>query len=90
MTRNLLIAGGVAALIAFASARLVAADGDALVLPGTAGTSLTQEQQALKDARRQSDEARDRAARLAQQASAARDAAEQARRRAAAVAARIQ
>ena len=90
MTRNLLIAGGVAALIAFASARLIAADGDALVLPGTAGTSLTQEQQALKDARRQSDEARDRAARLAQQASAARDAAEQARRRAAAVAARIQ
>ena len=90
MTRNLLIAGGVAALIAFASARLVAADGDALVLPGTAGTSLTQEQQALKDARRQSEEARDRAARLAQQASAARDAAEQARRRAAAVAARIQ
>ncbi|WP_300114205.1 peptidoglycan DD-metalloendopeptidase family protein [Sphingobium sp.] len=90
MTRNLLIAGGVAALIAFASARLVAADGDALVLPGTAGTSLTQEQQALKEARRQSEEARDRAARLAQQASAARDAAEQARRRAAAVAARIQ
>ena len=90
MTRNLLIAGGVAALIAFASARLVAADGDALVLPGTAGTNLAQEQQALKDARRQSDEARDRAARLAQQASAARDAAEQARRRAAAVAARIQ
>jgi len=90
VTRNLLIAGGVAALIAFASARLVAADGDALVLPGTAGTSLTQEQQALKDARRQSDEARDRAARLAQQASAARDAEEQARRRAAAVAARIQ
>ena len=90
MTRNLLIAGGVAALIAFASARLVAADGDALVLPGTAGTSLTQEQQALRDARRQSEEARDRAARLAQQASAARDAAEQARRRAAAVAARIQ
>jgi len=90
VTRNLLIAGGVAALIAFASARLVAADGDALVLPGTAGTSLTQEQQARKDARRQSDEARDRAARLAQQASAARDAAEQARRRAAAVAARIQ
>ena len=90
MTRNLLIAGGVAALIAFASARLVAADGDALVLPGTASTSLAQEQQALKDARRQSDEARDRAARLAQQASAARDAAEQARRRAAAVAARIQ
>ncbi|EAT07746.1 peptidoglycan DD-metalloendopeptidase family protein [Sphingobium sp. 10 DY56-G10] len=90
MTRNLLIAGGVAALIAFASARLIAADGDALVLPGTAGTSLTQEQQALKDARRQSEEARDRAARLAQQASAARDAAEQARRRAAAVAARIQ
>ena len=43
MTRNLLIAGGVAALIAFASARLVAADGDALVLPGTAGTILAQD-----------------------------------------------
>ena len=76
--------------MAFAATRLPAADEDALILQGTAGTTLAQEQQALKAARRQSDDARDRAARLAQQATAARDAAEQARRRAAAVAARIQ
>lgn len=90
MTRHFFIADGIAALLLLAGTRLVAAGDDALVLQGTAGTSLAQEQQALKDARRQSDEARDRAARLAQQAMAARDAAEQARRRAAAVAARIQ
>ena len=76
--------------MAFAATRLPAADEDALILQGTAGTTLAQEQQALKAARRQSDDARGRAARLAQQATAARDAAEQARRRAAAVAARIQ
>lgn len=76
--------------MAFAATRLPAADEDALILQGTAGTTLAQEQQALKAARRQSDDARERAARLAQQATAARDAAEQARRRAAAVAARIQ
>ncbi|MDV5825153.1 murein hydrolase activator EnvC family protein [Sphingobium naphthae] len=90
MKRNLLIASGMAGLMAFAATRLPAADEDALILQGTAGTTLAQEQQALKAARRQSDDARDRAARLAQQATAARDAAEQARRRAAAVAARIQ
>jgi septal ring factor EnvC (AmiA/AmiB activator) len=88
--RNLLIASGTAGLMAFAATRLPAADEDALILQGTAGTTLAQEQQALKAARRQSDDARDRAALLAQQAAAARDAAEQARRRAAAVAARIQ
>lgn len=76
--------------MAFAATRLPAADEDALILQGTAGTTLAQEQQALKAARRQSEDARDRATRLAQQATAARDAAEQARRRAAAVAARIQ
>lgn len=76
--------------MALAATRLPAADEDALILQGTAGTTLAQEQQALKAARRQSDDARERAARLAQQATAARDAAEQARRRAAAVAARIQ
>jgi len=88
--RNILIASGTAGLMAFAATRLPAADEDALILQGTAGTTLAQEQQALKAARRQSDDARDRAALLAQQATAARDAAEQARRRAAAVAARIQ
>lgn len=90
MKRNLLIASGMAGLMALAATRLPAADEDALILQGTAGTTLAQEQQALKAARRQSDDARERAARLAQQATAARDAAEQARRRAAAVAARIQ
>ncbi len=90
MKRNILIASGTAGLMAFAATRLPAADEDALILQGTAGTTLAQEQQALKAARRQSDDARDRAALLAQQATAARDAAEQARRRAAAVAARIQ
>ena len=82
MKRNILIASG--------TAGLPAADEDALILQGTAGTTLAQEQQALKAARRQSDDARDRAALLAQQATAARDAADQWRRRAAAVAARIQ
>ncbi|MCI4591055.1 peptidoglycan DD-metalloendopeptidase family protein [Sphingobium sp. BYY-5] len=90
MMRTIIIAGGLAGLMALAATRLPAADGDAIILPGTAGTTLPQEQQALKDARRQSDEARDRSARLEQQATAARDEAEQARRRAAAVAARIQ
>lgn len=90
MKRNILIAGGLAGLLILAATRLSAADGDAIILSGTAGTTLAQEQQALKNARRQSDEARDRSARLEQQASAARDEAEQARRRAAAVAARIQ
>ncbi|MEW6626100.1 MAG: metalloendopeptidase, partial [Pseudomonadota bacterium] len=75
MKRNILIASGTAGLMAFAATRLPAADEDALILQGTAGTTLAQEQQALKAARRQSDDARDRAALLAQQATAARDAA---------------
>lgn len=81
-----MLAGG----MALAAARLPAADGQAIILPGTAATTLAQEQASLKAARRQSDEARDRSARLEQQAGAARDEAEQARRRAAAIAARIQ
>ncbi|SEI59257.1 Septal ring factor EnvC, activator of murein hydrolases AmiA and AmiB [Sphingobium sp. AP50] len=90
MKRTILITGGLTGLMALAAARLSAADDSAIILSGTAGTTLAQEQQALKNARRQSDEARDRSARLEQQAGAARDEAEQARRRAAAVAARIQ
>ncbi|WP_420144751.1 murein hydrolase activator EnvC family protein [Sphingobium sp.] len=79
-----------AGLLALAATRLPAAQDGAIILSGNAGTTLAQEQQALKNARRQSDEARDRSARLEQQATAARDDAEQARRRAAAIAARIQ
>ena len=90
MKRGTIITGGLLALVALAATRLPAADDAAIILPGTAGTTLAQEQAALKAARRQSDEARDRSARLEQQASAARDDAEQARRRAAAIAARIQ
>lgn len=90
MKRNILIAGGLAGFLALAATRLPAADDSAIILSGTAGTTLAQEQRALKNARRQSDEARDRSARLEQQAGLARDEAEQARRRAAAVAARIQ
>ena len=81
-----MLAGG----MALAASRLPAAGDAAIILSGTAATTLEQEQAALKAARRQSDEARDRSARLDQQASAARDDAQQARRRAAATAARIQ
>lgn len=73
-----------------AASRLPAANGQAIILPGTAGTSLAEEQSALRNARRQSEEARTRSERLERQASAARDEADQARRRAAAMAARIQ
>lgn len=90
MTRGGIMIAMMAGLGVLAASRLPAADDDAIILPGTAGTTLQQEQAALKAARRQSDEARDRSARLDQQASAARDEAEQARRRAAAIAARIQ
>lgn len=75
---------------ALAATRLPAADDGAIILPGTAGTTLEQEQAALKAARRQSDEARSRSQRMEQQATMARDEADQARRRAAAMAARIQ
>ena len=90
MKRGMIISGALCGFLALAATRLTAADDGALILPGVAGTTLAQEQAALKAARRQSDEARDRSARLEQQASAARDEAEQARRRAAATAARIQ
>lgn len=80
------IVGGLAVLC---GSRLPAADGPGAIL-GTGGTSLQQEQAALKAARLQSERARDRSERLEQQATAARDEAEQARRRAAALAARIQ
>jgi septal ring factor EnvC (AmiA/AmiB activator) len=88
--RIVIIASGLTGLLALAATRLPAASDSAIILSGTAGTTLAQEQQALKNAHRQSDEARDRSIRLDQQANAARDEAEQARRRAAAVAARIQ
>ena len=90
MKRAFILLGVMTGLAALAAARLPAAPDGAIILSGTAGTTLAQEQQALKAARRQSDEARDRSARLEQQASLARDEAEQARRRAAALAARIQ
>lgn len=90
MKRTAIIAACLAGAAAFAAARLPAADGQSIILPGTAGTSLAQEQSALKAARRQSEEARSRSERLEQQATLARDEADQARRRAAAMAARIQ
>ncbi|HEX7875344.1 MAG TPA: peptidoglycan DD-metalloendopeptidase family protein [Sphingobium sp.] len=71
-----------------AASRLPAADG--IILQGTGGTSLSQEQAALKTARIQSERARERSERLERQAAVARDEADQARRRAAAMAARIQ
>lgn len=73
---------------ALASSRLPAAD--AIILQGTGGTTLNQEQAALKAARVQSEQARERSERLERQAAVARDEADQARRRAAAMAARIQ
>ncbi|EZP73648.1 Peptidase M23 precursor [Sphingomonas paucimobilis] len=72
------------------TARLTAAPGSGIILQGTGRTSLQQEQEALRTARLQSDQARERSERLERQARAARDAAEQARRSAAAMAARIQ
>jgi septal ring factor EnvC (AmiA/AmiB activator) len=68
----------------------VGAGAQDIVLPGLGRTSLQQEQAALKAARQQADEARDRSQRLDQQAGMAREEAERARRRAAAMAARIQ
>ncbi|KMS62654.1 metalloendopeptidase [Sphingobium baderi LL03] len=84
------MAAMLAGALATGAARLPAANGGAIVLPGTAGTTLEQEQTTLKAARRQSDEARDRSQRLEQQAALARDEADLAQRRAAAMAARIQ
>ena len=79
-----------AGIVALVATRLPAANDAAIILPGTAGTTLAQEQKALRDARRQSVEAADRSVRLERQAGMARDEAEQAGRRAAAMAARIQ
>ncbi|BAV66100.1 peptidase M23 [Sphingobium cloacae] len=83
-------AAALAGALAMAAARLPAAEGGAIILPGMAGTTLDQEQAALKAARRQAEDARGRSQRLEQQATMARDEADQARRRAAAMAARIQ
>ena len=90
MKRSIIMIGGMAGALALAATRLLAANDGAIILQGTAGTTLAQEQAALKAAKRQSDEAAERSTRLEQQAASARDEAEQARRRAAAVAARIQ
>lgn len=85
-----IIAIGAAMAVGLFASRLPAQEEAGIILTGAGRTTLAQEQQALKSARRQSDAARDRSERLEQQASLARDEAEQARRRAAAVAARIQ
>ena len=90
MKRGAIIAAIVGGAVVLATSRLPAADGPALILQNTGGTSLAQEQAALKAARLQSDQARERSERLESQATAARDEADQARRRAAAMAARIQ
>lgn len=67
-----------------------AAGAQDIVLQGLGRTSLQQEQAALKAARQQAEDARDRSLRLDQQAGLAREEAERARRQAAAMAARIQ
>lgn len=90
MKRSAIIAALLAAAATVGATRLIAAPGGAIILPGTGRTSLQKEQEALKAARLQSEQARERSERLEQQARAARDEAEQARRSAAAMAARIQ
>lgn len=90
MRRTAIIAACLAGAAALAGSRLPAVDGQAVILTGAGGTSLNEEQAALKAARRQSEEARSRSERLERQAAAARSEADQARRRAAAMAARIQ
>lgn len=89
MKRSAIVAAVIGGAAAIAAARLTAA-GPGIILGGTGETSLQQEQAALKAARIQSAQARERSERLEQQAGAARDEADQARRRAAAMAARIQ
>lgn len=89
MKRIAIITAMLGGLATLAATRLPAADGPAAIL-GAGGTSLQQEQAALRAARLQSERARERSERLEQQATAARDEAEQARRRATAMAARIQ
>lgn len=91
MRRSAIIAGVLAATAGIAGTTgLIAAQKPGIILQGTGRTSLQQEQGALRAARLQSEQARDRSERLEQQARAARDEAEQARRSAAAMAARIQ
>ena len=91
MRRSAIIAAFLAAATAVAGTTgLIAAQKPGIILQGTGRTSLQQEQGALKAARLQSEQARERSERLEQQAAAARDEAEQARRSAAAMAARIQ
>lgn len=88
--RGIIIALGVAVLLPVSGGRAQQQPRGDIILPGIAATSLAQEQAALKAARRQSREADERSVRLEKQAALARDAAEGARRRAAATAARIQ
>lgn len=90
MKRAAIIATVLIGLAIVGTARLAAAPDPAIVLQGTGGTTLAEEQAALKAARAQAVQARNRSERLDQQAAAARDAADQARRRAAAMAASIQ
>ena len=90
MKRAAIIAVLMGAAVLAGASRPIAAGGPAIILQGTGGTSLQQEQAALKAARRQSQQARERSERLEKQAAAARDEADQARRQAAAMAARIQ
>jgi septal ring factor EnvC (AmiA/AmiB activator) len=84
MKRGVTIA--VAAACVLASAALA----QTVVLPGTGGTSLAQERQALIAANRQAREARDRSVQLQQQAESATRDADRARQNAAALAAKIQ
>lgn len=76
--------------LAAAGALGVSALAQDLIMPGTAPTSLAQEQQALLAARRQAVEARNRSGRLQVQAERATQEADRASRWAAALAARIQ
>ncbi|HKY82228.1 MAG TPA: peptidoglycan DD-metalloendopeptidase family protein [Sphingobium sp.] len=90
MKRAAIIIFSLVGAAALAASGLSAAGDPGIILRGTGGTSLGQEQAALKTARLQSERARERSERLERQATAARDEADQARRRAAAMAARIQ
>jgi len=88
--RGIIIALGATFVLPIGAGQAQQQAGGDIILPGTAATSLAQEQAALKAARRQSKQADERSVRLEKQAALARDAAEGARRRAAATAARIQ
>ncbi|MEJ7927548.1 peptidoglycan DD-metalloendopeptidase family protein [Sphingobium sp. AN641] len=84
------IIGALAIASVAAATRLTGAPAQDIILPGTAATSIEQEQAALKAARAQAEDARERSTRLDRQAALAREEADRARRRAAAMAARIQ